>query len=745
MFLIFCLAFNVDQIKMDRFNEDYKKQPIKVGFYDIEETIGKGNFAVVKMARHRITKSRVAIKIIDKSHLDESNLEKVNREVQIMKLLNHPHLLKLYQVMETNNMLYIVMEYATRGEMFAHIDKNGKLSEPEARKLFWQILSAVEYCHNNRVVHRDLKTENLLLDENLNVKIADFGFSNYTKENELLKTWCGSPPYAAPEIFEGKEYEGPAIDIWSLGVVLYVLVCAALPFDGESVHEVRDRVLEGRFRVPYYMSSELEDLIRKILVKNPAQRYTLNQIKGHPWLQKEVPERNIYHENIQANHYTGEINPQVLHLMHSLSIDITKTKKSVESNAYDHHSAIYYLLNERLRQHRTSIPEQNNVSTRIRRASCMAEQVIVRNNTVQGVVGHKQLRLPATVARPTPHAGLHYALNELHLGEVKVPPEIGKSKVPGCVNEFIPPITQPPSFSSRRTTHIMPPMPPSQNIETVSEEGSLEENNNTETNAPPRKQRARGRRSAVDAMMHMNSRRHTVQGFPTQTETLFVPANHPLLNQDTSDRPPESNNEFINKVKIQIVEPTIPVSEATSASMMIIQPQQSAAPPSPFAHKVELGFNEGRRASDGVNAPFRHLLHKSENQYLKEYQELQSLLQRSGTPEQMDVQQHGHILFIEKNTTGQDMTLNPEWKSSPMSSQNELMMTLQSMHLANNDFDMNDVDPTWNAPGPCRRPASYRKVSGGVSPIPAHIRKRRTPVLGESPFSSFDNGMDDSN
>jgi len=137
----------------------------------------------------------------------------------------------------------------------AHIDKFGQLSEDEARNFFWQIIAAVEYCHNRKVVHRDLKTENLLLDENLNVKIADFGFSNYAKENQLLCTWCGSPPYAAPEIFEGKEYDGPAIDIWSLGVVLYVLVCAALPFDGESVHEVRDRVLEGRFRVPYFMSS----------------------------------------------------------------------------------------------------------------------------------------------------------------------------------------------------------------------------------------------------------------------------------------------------------------------------------------------------------------------------------------------------------------------------------------------------------------------------------------------------------
>lgn len=739
IFLFASIDINVKNREMDRYTDDYKKQPVRVGFYDIEETIGKGNFAVVKMARHRITKSRVAVKIIDKSRLDEANLKKVYREVQIMKLLRHPNVLKLYQVMETRNMLYIVTEYATKGEMFAYIDKCGKLSEADARRFFWQIISATEYCHNRRVVHRDLKTENLLLDDNLNVKIADFGFSNYTNENELLKTWCGSPPYAAPEIFEGKEYEGPAIDIWSLGVVLYVLVSAALPFDGETVHEVRDRVLEGRFRVPYYMSSELEDLIRKILVKNPSQRYTINQIKGHPWMQKEpgvyINDKNT--EEAVQNCFNGELNHQVLHLMQSLSIDISKTKKSVQQNAYDHHSAIYYLLSERLKQHRTSYPEKTHVSTRIRRTSCIADQAIVRNNTVQGLLGHQQHRLPTSVPRNSSQSVLQYALNELHLGEVKVPQEISSSTVPGCVTEFIPPITHAP-YSSR-LKHITTP---SQSIETVSEEEVLQNTGNHENNS--RKQRQRGRRSAVDAMMHMNSRRHTVQGPPSgPTETLFVPANHPLLKQDSADRPPEYNNEFANRVKIQIVEPTVSTLEHTSASMMTLQPNEPVLPLASFSHKVDTGFNEGRRASDGVNAPFRHLLHKAENQYLKEYQELQRLIQRSLTPDEIQEQQQNHSQFRESGVNPGVMHANSEWRSSPMSSQNELMMTLQSMNLVNHvDADMSDIDVTWNGPGPCRRPASYRKISGGVSPIPAHIRKRRTPVIGDSPCSSFD--MEDS-
>nr|CAI5866492.1 unnamed protein product [Callosobruchus analis] len=129
------------------------------------------------------------------------------------------------------------------------------MTEDQSRIKFWQILSAVEYCHNRNIVHRDLKAENLLLDSNNNIKIADFGFSNYYTPGGQLSTWCGSPPYAAPEVFEGKKYVGPEIDIWSLGVVLYVLVCGALPFDGCSLQALRDRVLSGRFRIPYFMSS----------------------------------------------------------------------------------------------------------------------------------------------------------------------------------------------------------------------------------------------------------------------------------------------------------------------------------------------------------------------------------------------------------------------------------------------------------------------------------------------------------
>uniref|UniRef100_A0A3P9QHE2 non-specific serine/threonine protein kinase n=1 Tax=Poecilia reticulata TaxID=8081 RepID=A0A3P9QHE2_POERE len=329
-------------------------RPLQVGFYEIIRTLGKGNFAVVKLAKHKVTKTQVAIKIIDKTRLSPSNLEKIYREVQIMKLLNHPHIIKLYQVMETKDMLYIVTEYAKNGEMFDHLTSNGRMSEDEARKKFWQILTAVDYCHRHHIVHRDLKTENLLLDANMNIKLADFGFGNFYNAGEPLSTWCGSPPYAAPEVFEGKEYEGPQLDIWSLGVVLYVLVCGSLPFDAPSLPTLRQRVTEGRFRIPFFMSQDCENLIRKMLVVDPAKRISVAQIKQHRWMLADpaAAHQTLSHSLTEYNSNLGDYSEPVLGIMNTLGIDRQRTIESLQSSSYNHFSAIYYLLLERVREHR---------------------------------------------------------------------------------------------------------------------------------------------------------------------------------------------------------------------------------------------------------------------------------------------------------------------------------------------------------------------------------------------------------
>ncbi|XP_022519840.2 MAP/microtubule affinity-regulating kinase 3 isoform X8 [Astyanax mexicanus] len=262
-----------------------------IGNYRLLKTIGKGNFAKVKLARHILTGREVAIKIIDKTQLNPTSLQKLFREVRIMKILNHPNIVKLFEVIETEKTLYLVMEYASGGEVFDYLVAHGRMKEKEARAKFRQIVSAVQYCHQKHIVHRDLKAENLLLDADMNIKIADFGFSNEFTLGNKLDTFCGSPPYAAPELFQGKKYDGPEVDVWSLGVILYTLVSGSLPFDGQNLKELRERVLRGKYRIPFYMSTDCENLLKRFLVLNPSKRGTLevredgeNQIMKDRWI-----------------------------------------------------------------------------------------------------------------------------------------------------------------------------------------------------------------------------------------------------------------------------------------------------------------------------------------------------------------------------------------------------------------------------------------------------------------------------
>ncbi|XP_069115952.1 serine/threonine-protein kinase SIK3-like isoform X2 [Argopecten irradians] len=330
---------------------------VRVGYYEMERTIGKGNFAVVKLATHIATKTKVAIKIIDKTQLDEDNLNKIYREIEIMKLLKHPNIIRLYQVMQTDRMLYLVTEYASGGEIFDHLVAHGRMNEKEARRKFKQIVAAVSYCHSRCVVHRDLKAENLLLDANLNIKIADFGFSNYFKPGSCLKTWCGSPPYAAPELFEGKEYDAPKVDIWSLGVVLYVLVCGALPFDGNTLQSLRGRVLRGKFGVPFYMTTECENLIKMMLTVDANKRITMKQIIQHRWMKggdddPDFEEQiNEYNRPTDVDPDLENLNEQIISHMEYLDIDIERVVRSVREQCYDFHSAIYHLLLDKLKKH----------------------------------------------------------------------------------------------------------------------------------------------------------------------------------------------------------------------------------------------------------------------------------------------------------------------------------------------------------------------------------------------------------
>ncbi|CAF1173024.1 unnamed protein product [Rotaria sp. Silwood1] len=345
---------------------------MKIGKYFLERTIGKGSFAVVKLATHCDTHQKVAIKIIDKSCLNPNDHKKLEREIAVMKSLIHPYIIRLYEVMESKNLIYLVTEYAANGELLDLLIREKRLSEAKAKEKFRQLVLAVEYIHSKNIVHRmlkintmimfsylyiciyysnlgDLKTENLLLDGHGNIKVADFGFANTFKPNTKLQTFCGSPPYAAPELFQCLPYSPEKVDVWSLGVLLYVFVCGHLPFDSNNVTELRKRVLAGQFRLPFYLSSDCSSLISHMLTVDPEQRYTINDIKNHSWLMlnnSNISDITSQTQSIPNNQVTNAI----LDHAESLGYNRTQILKSVNGNSYDSDAAIWHLLLEKFQQ-----------------------------------------------------------------------------------------------------------------------------------------------------------------------------------------------------------------------------------------------------------------------------------------------------------------------------------------------------------------------------------------------------------
>uniref|UniRef100_A0A8C7DCT7 non-specific serine/threonine protein kinase n=1 Tax=Oncorhynchus kisutch TaxID=8019 RepID=A0A8C7DCT7_ONCKI len=323
-----------------------EEQP-HIGNYRLLKTIGKGNFAKVKLARHILTGREVAVKIIDKTQLNPTSLQKLTGCVVLIGCLHSSTIsllfspVKLFEVIETEKTLYLIMEYASGGEVFDYLVAHGRMKEKEARAKFRQIVSAVQYCHQKRIVHRDLKAENLLLDADMNIKIADFGFSNEFTLGSKLDTFCGSPPYAAPELFQGKKYDGPEVDVWSLGVILYTLVSGSLPFDGQNLKELRERVLRGKYRIPFYMSTDCENLLKKLLVLNPGKRSSLEQIMRDRWM-------NVGHEEEELKpHQEPEPDwndTKRIELMITMGFPKEDITDALTGQKYDETMATYLLL-----------------------------------------------------------------------------------------------------------------------------------------------------------------------------------------------------------------------------------------------------------------------------------------------------------------------------------------------------------------------------------------------------------------
>ncbi|KAM4528374.1 serine/threonine-protein kinase NIM1 [Odontesthes bonariensis] len=257
----------------------------RVGFYKVRGEIGFGTFSRVKLAFNALTKDKVALKILDRMRLDSQAQRLLSREISSMETLQHPNVLRLYEVVETPSRLYLVLEYAGGGDLHNRIYSEGKLSDNTSKITFAQILSAIKYMHNLNIIHRDLKAENVLFTSSGCVKVADFGFSTQvSNRNQTLDTFCGSPPYAAPELFRDESYMGPQVDIWAMGVLLFFMVTGSMPFRAETMGKLRRCIIEGSYTIPPWVPGPCQRLIRGILKSVPAERYAIDQMLGCDWL-----------------------------------------------------------------------------------------------------------------------------------------------------------------------------------------------------------------------------------------------------------------------------------------------------------------------------------------------------------------------------------------------------------------------------------------------------------------------------
>ncbi|XP_026181983.1 serine/threonine-protein kinase BRSK2-like isoform X2 [Mastacembelus armatus] len=343
-----------------------------VGPYRLEKTLGKGQTGLVKLGVHCITGQKVAIKIVNREKLSESVLMKVEREIAILKLIEHPHVLKLHDVYENNKYLYLVLEHVSGGELFDYLVKKGRLTPKEARKFFRQIISALDFCHSHSICHRDLKPENLLLDEKNNIRIADFGMASLQVGDSLLETSCGSPHYACPEVIRGEKYDGRRADVWSCGVILFALLVGALPFDHDNLRQLLEKVKSGVFHMPHFIPPECQALLKGMIEVNPDKRLTLEAIQKHPWYQggrnepcpEQPPPRRVCLKRIVS---LTELDPDVLESMYSLGCfrDRVKLTQDLTSEEENQEKMIYYLLLDRKERYPScedeDLPPRNDI------------------------------------------------------------------------------------------------------------------------------------------------------------------------------------------------------------------------------------------------------------------------------------------------------------------------------------------------------------------------------------------------
>ena len=342
------LSENFDYINSNSFERNINYSKNDISQYQIKGKIGEGMFGKVKLGIHLLTKEKVAIKIFDKGKIkNEKEVEYIEREISILKKLNHYNTIKLYNIIQNENFIFLIQEYVPNGELLHFLEnpENMNLTENHICKIYQQIISGIEYLHEIGIAHRDLKLENILLNRDKNIKIIDFGLSNkYNKENgELLQSSCGSPCYAAPEMIKGIQYHGLDTDIWSSGILLYLMLCKSFPFNDKNNSKLYQKILSGKFNLPNYLSNEAKDLLSKLLKVNPIERIKLDEIKKHPWFNLYNPKNNYFY-GIDINKIIMPIDEEIIIDMINIGIEPNIVIDNIIRNCNNNITTIYYLL-----------------------------------------------------------------------------------------------------------------------------------------------------------------------------------------------------------------------------------------------------------------------------------------------------------------------------------------------------------------------------------------------------------------
>ncbi|KAM3721969.1 Serine/threonine-protein kinase [Dirofilaria immitis] len=253
---------------------------MRIGFYNICEEIGTGSFSKVNLGIHCLTNDKVAIKIMDKHKMNEKTQNLLIQEIKAMEQLHHPNIIRLFECVKTTSRIYLIMEYAGYGELYTHINNKGKLAEDDCKEIFAQIVSAISYMHSKNIIHRDIKAENVVLSRPDWIKLADFGFACQVNPDDKLTTFCGSPTYAAPELFKNGEYCGKSVDIWAIGVLLYFMLVGNTPFRGETINNLKQCILRGTYPLPNYLSTSVQRIISQMLIIDPMKRCTIHDVEN---------------------------------------------------------------------------------------------------------------------------------------------------------------------------------------------------------------------------------------------------------------------------------------------------------------------------------------------------------------------------------------------------------------------------------------------------------------------------------